>query len=329
MNEIIGRELEVGLATEATRGTAEASPDKWFRNVSASVVEKAEHVQDDTTRGRFEDSEGRRVVQKYIEGDIEGIAHADALGYLFANIYGMAVSTNVAGSVYDHVFNLKQDSNHQSLTVFAKDGDVQQLKFAGCMASSLELNATIDDYIRFTVSIEGKSSSNDSSTPSYDTEYDFIGKDITVKFADTEGGLSGASPIKAKEITVTHEQGAIRDHVFGGYTPDNYYNALSSISGSFTLNFKDTDQKELYLGDDSKYMSITIEGDADIGGGNNPSVTYIFNKVQITEWDRSGGNEELVTEPISFKAFYNETDSKASQVTLRNLTSSYDNLPTS
>ena len=327
--EIIGRELEVGLATEATRGTAEASPDKWFRNVTASVVERAEHAQDDTTRGRFEDSEGRRVTQKFIEGDIEGIAHADAMGYLYASVYGAAVSSNVAGSVYDHVFNLNQTSQHQSLTVFAKDGGVQQLKYAGCMVSSLELNAAIDDYVRFTATIEGRDATADSSTPSYDTEYDFVGRDITVKFADTEAGLSGATALKAKELTVTHGQGAIRDHVFGAYTADNHYNALNSIEGSFTLNFTDTDQKYLYLGDGAKYMSVTIQGEADIGGGNNPAITYVFNKVQLSDWNREGGNEELVTEPISFKAFFNETDGKASQVTVRNLVSSYENLPTS
>lgn len=329
MAEIIGRELEVGLATEATRGTAEASPDKWFRNVNASVVERAEHAQDDTTRGRFEDSEGRRVTQKFIEGDIEGIAHADAMGYLYANIYGMAVSSNVAGSVYDHVFNLKQDSVHQSLTVFAKDGGVQQLKFSGCMLGSLELNAAIDDFVRFTANIGGRESASDTSTPSYDTEYDFIGRDITIKIADSSAGLSGATAIKAKEVTVTHNQGMIRDHVFGGYVADNHYNALSSIEGSFTLNFADTDLKDLYLGDDAKYMSITIQGEADIGGGSNPAITYVFNKVQLSDWNREGGNDELVTQPITFKAFYNETDNKASQVTLRNLVSSYSNLPTS
>jgi len=326
-NEIIGRELEVGLATEATRGTAESTVDKWVRRTTANIVERAEHADDDTKRGVLEDMEGRRVVQKYIEGDLEGIAHADMIGYLYASLYGKVASSNVSGSVYEHTFNLQQDIEHQSLTVFAKDGGVQQLKYAGCVVNSLELNAATDDFVRYTASFIGQDSEDDTETPSYDTEYDFIGKDITIKIADTEGDLSTADALKAKEVTITHDQGSIRDHAFGAHEPDNIYNAMHSIEGEITLNFRDETYKDLYLGDDAKYMQIEIKGDADIGSGENPTITYVLNKVQFTDWNRSGGNDELVTQPISFKAYYNESDSKASQVTLKNLTSSYENVP--
>jgi hypothetical protein len=329
MAEIIGREIEVGLSTEATRGTAESTVDKWVKNVSATVVERAEHAEDDSTRGRFEDMDGRRVTQKYVEGDIEGIAHVDALGYLYSSVYGIVNSSVVSGSVYDHVFTLGQNSQHQSLTIFGKDGGVQQLAYAGCMVSTLEINATVDDYVRFTASFTGKTATDNSSTPSYDTEYDFIGRDITVKIADTEAGLTGATATKLKDITVTHDQGAIRDHVFGSYDPDDVYNSKQMIEGSFTINFTNEDFKDLYLGDGAKYMSITIQGEADLGGGNNPTITYLFNKVQFTDWNRSGGNDELVTSPVSFRAFYNDVDDQASQVTLRNLTSVYQNVPSS
>jgi hypothetical protein len=45
------------------------------------------------------------------------------------------------------------------------------------------------------------------------------------------------------------------------------------------------------------------------------------------DWNRAGGADELVTEPIKFRAFYNATDSKQSTVTLQNLTASYANVP--
>ena len=60
--EIVGREIEFGVATEASRGSAESAADKWMRKVTANVVERATHALDDTTRGRLEDGEGRRVV---------------------------------------------------------------------------------------------------------------------------------------------------------------------------------------------------------------------------------------------------------------------------
>ena len=261
MPEIIGRNLEVGFATEATRKTAESSVDKWVRNTSANIVERAVMVQDDSKRGVLEDMEQRRVVQKYIEGSIEGIAQVDAIGYLYSSLYGKVASSIVSGSVYDHEFTMKQNIEHQSLTLFAKDGGVQQLKFGGCMVSSLELNIGVEDFLRYTANIIGNNGEEDSETPRYDTEYDFIAKDITIKFGDTEGDLATAEETKIKSLSLTHDQTGIRDHVFGGFNPDDVYNANNSIVGEISMNFTDETFKDLYLGDDSKYMQITIQGD--------------------------------------------------------------------
>lgn len=327
MSEIIGREIQFGVATEATRGTPESAADKWLRKVVANVAERAKHAIDDTTRGRFEDGEGRRVVQKFVEGDVSGLVQADVLGWLLSNIYGVVVSTQVAGSVYSHVFTLKQNSQHQSLTLFTKDGSVQQLKIANAMINTLEIAATVEDYVRFTASFAGGAATDNTDTPSYDTEYDFIARDIVVKIADSEAGLAGASATKLKDLSVKWDQGLILDHVVGAYTPDDIYNSRLTIEGNFTLNFDAETFKDLYLANTAKYMSITITGEADIGSGNFPTITILLYKVQFMDWNRTGGANDLVTQPISFRAFYNPSDSKQSQVTLKNLTSAYDNTP--
>jgi len=328
--EIIGRNIEIGIATEASRGSAETTADKWGRKMSATIVEKATHTVDETTRGVLEDGEGRRVVQRYVEGDMEGIAHADLLGYLFANLYGIAVATEIeTGEVYSHVFNLKQTIQHQSLTLFAKDGAVQQSIFGNAMISGLEISATIDDYVRFTAGFIAATAASNADTPSYDTEYDWIARDIVVKIAATEAGLSGATAVPAKALTISFDQGLIRDHVIGSYNADDIYNARMMIEGNMTLNFADEVYKDYYLNNTALYMSITLTGEADLTGGQNPSLEVVLNKVQFTEWDRSGDANDLVTQDVSFRAFYNETDQKQSQVTLQNKTSVYPNVPTS
>lgn len=327
--EIVGREIEFGVATEATRGSAESAADKWLRKVTANVVERATHAIDETTRGRLEDGEGRRVVQKHIEGDVEGILHADVIGWLLSNIYGVVVSSQVSGSIYSHVFSLGQNIQHQSLTLFAKDGAVQQLTFSNAMINTLEITAAIDDYVRFNASFLASVAADNSDTPSYDTEYDFVARDITIKVASSEAGLSGATALKAKDVALTWDQGLIRDHVVGAYTPDDIYNARLMIEGNFTLNLSDETYKDLFLGDSSNYMSITIQGEADLGSGNNPTITIVLNKVQIMDWNRAGAANELVTETISFRAYYRPADTEQSTVTVKNLTSAYDNVPSS
>jgi hypothetical protein len=325
MSQIIGRDIQAGVSVESVRGTAKTTVEKWIKNVSAYIVEKAENVVEDSKRGVLEDSLNRRVVKKWIEGTLEGIAQADAIGYLFYNLFGGVSSTG--SSVYTHVFNLAQSVSHATLSLFVKKGAVEQNVYNGGMIGKLTLSATIDDYVRFSADFMAKLGASNSASPSYGTEYDFIGKDITIKTASSEAGLAGATATKIKSLDIEFNTGLIVDHILGSYTPDDILNGKLSIEGSFKKNHIDTTFKTLYEGDTSQYMSITIEGSADIGTGNHPTITILLTKAMVMDWTISGGADELVEEEIKFKGFYNTTDSKACQVTLKNLTSEYATPP--
>lgn len=328
--EIIGRQIEFGLATEATRGTAESTADRWLRKVTADIVERATHAVDETTRGRLEDGEGRRVVQKYVEGTLEGIVHADALGWFLSNLYGKVTTSTVSGSVKDHEFTLKQGIEHQSLSLFVKDGSVQQNVFANAMIDSFELTSAVDDFVRFSANFVAGAATANSSTPSYGTEYDFISRDIELQAAPTVDDFDTefSTVVKAKDITLTWNQGLIRDHVVGSYGPEDIYNGHMLIEGTITLNFADANAvKAAYLDDSSIALQLKIEGAADIGSGNHPTITIVLPKVQFMDWNRSDSSNELVVQECSFRAFYDPTEGAQSGVVLRNLTSTYVNVP--
>lgn len=325
MSEFIGKQIEAGFSMENTRGTAESDTQKWVKNVEANIVAMAEKVVDDNSRGRLEDSEGQRTSQKWFEGDLSGIVHADAIGYPLVQLYGgVDTSTIVAGEVFSHDFTVDNDITNNTFSLFLKEGSVNQKVLNGVVVNSLELSSVVDDYVRFTASLIARDEASNSNNPSYDTEYDFIARDITVKIADTEAALSGASALDIKNLDITWNAGAIRDHVFGSRNPNNIFNGSFSIEGSFEKNYVDNTFRDLYQGESYKYMQIHIEGEADIGSSNNPSITILLNRVGVTDWSRSGGNDELVTEEVSFKAFFNQTDTQQSKVTLQNKTSSYE-----
>lgn len=323
MSELIGRQIEVGIGVEETRGT-KAPASTWIKNISANVLEKAEHAQDESVRGVFEDMDGRTVVKKHIEGDIEMNLYANVLGYLAYNLYGSVLSTLESGSVYKHVFNMEQSSLAPSLTVFAKDGDAQQLAYKNSHINTLELSATVDDYAKVSTSFIGKEAEDDTSTPDYSTDYDFIGRDITVKLANTEGELTTATPYYLKEMNITFDKGLLVDHCLGSYVPNDIYISKMSIEGSFQKNFEDETFKDLFLSNDAKYMEIKIEGETAITGQLKPTITILLNKVQISNWERGGAKDELAVENIEFKAFYNATDQKSSQMTIQNTVAEYE-----
>jgi len=327
MTEIIGRNLEVGVSVEPTRGTSPAAAEKWLKLITANIVSKAEHAQDDGTHNNLADSDQRRVVKKWHEGEIEGNIHFDAIGYFLYNIYGAVSSSLVAGTAYDHEFTLAQAIQHAALSFYIKDGGVDQIVLSKGMVSSMELNFAVDDFLKTTINILAASEGSNSDTPSYDIEYDAIGKDVAVKIADTEGGLSGATASKIKSGSLKFDTGLIPDFVLGDCNPNDILNAKMAIEGSLEINYEDSTWKDLFEGDDAKYMEITITGSQTISGSYSPTMTILLNKVQITGWDRAGSNDEIVTESIEFKAYYNSVDSQQSKLTLRNLTEEYSTAP--
>lgn len=320
---IDGRFIEIGVAVEASRGVAEATVDRWAKNVEANVISRTQKAVDDNKRGVLEDSEGARVVREWFDGDLSGILHADMVGYFLLNIYGSVESTLVGSGVYEHVFNTLQSIEHPTLTIFRRDSTIARAKYAGAVVNTLEISASTDDYVRFVANLIAKSEASHALSSTYADEYDFIGKDITVKIAATEGGLAGATATKVKNVSIKYDLGAISDFVLGSENPDSVYNAKKSIMIEFTKNFDDTTFEDLFKSDDYKYMSVTIEGDANLGGGNPPSITWVFNKVQVQDWERAGGQDALVEETVTLKAFYNEDDAKQDEVTLQNLTTAY------
>lgn len=323
--EFIGRQIDFAIGIEADRGVAEAAAQRNVRKVTCNVIPKTDRVIDDSTFGRIEDAERNRPVRRWSEGDVEGIVHADVLGYYLFNIYGQVDSQNVSGAVYDHEFTMEQSILHPTLTLFVKDADVRQEKLAGGMISTLELTATTDDYVRYTANFLAKEGVADvSSIPALETEYDFVSRDITVKIAEDQSGLEGATALKLKDLNITFNTNAEADFVFGNYSPDQIYNKQFSIEGTFMKNYVDTTFQDLYEGDAFRYMEITIEGEADIGGGSKPTVIILLNKVQVQDWSRTSEGDELSTEEVSFKAFYNVLDESQSSITIRNLTEAYE-----
>jgi len=321
---IIGKQIEAGISLETSRGVVPASVSQWLKNITCEIEVKSENVIDESKLGGLADSQGKRVVKKWVEGNLEGNIHIDPLGYFLKNIYGNVTSSQIGTSgVYTHEFLLEESISHSSLALFIKDGGLNQVAYSNCVLTGFEIKCAVDTFLSFTAEIVGKDETADTSTPSYDEEYDFIGKDITIKVADTEAGLSSATAENIKEFSLKWDLGAIQDYTLGSYNPDDIYNGKMAIEGTLEMNYNDKDFRDLFQNDEAKYMEITAEGVTDLGDGNKPKITILLYKAQIIDWSKSGGADELVSQSVSFKAFYNEADNKQSKTTIQNLTTSY------
>lgn len=324
MTDFIGRQLEAGVAVEATRGTAEATASEWFKKISMTVVPRATKTNDESTRNVLADSLGTRLTQLWVEGDLTGNVHADSIGYFFYNIYGAEAVSTVEAGVYEHEFSEVTTVTKPSLTLFAKEGNNNQDRFSNCMVGSLELTAAPDQYVAFNSSFTGVAATSNADTPSYGTTYDFVGRDVSMKVATTEGGLVVATPITLKELSISWDLGLVPDFVLGQHTPQDVFNTQTAIEGSFTVNMINTDWLDLFTTDAYRYMEITIEGSQTIGVSSNPTIVLLLNRVAITDRTREDSAGDLVTETVTFKAYYNQADGQQSSLTLINTTPNYD-----
>jgi len=328
MAEIIGRNLEVGVATEYTRGVVKASAERWIKRITTNLIEKVEKKIDESQMNKMEGNQNARIVKTEVNGSIEGNVQVDMINWLFYNLYGTDTETAVGTGAYSHALTLAQNIIHPSLSFFIKDGATFQKSISGCMVEDLELSFSAEDYVKFKASIIGKQINTNATTPAYSTEYDLIGRDVTVKFASTEAGLTGAVARKIKDGNIKWSANIIKEHNVGSYVNADFLNSELSIEGSLTGIFDDVIVKDYFTANTPVYMQIKIEGEATIGTTGKPTFTLLCNKVLIMNWERSGGNNDLVEEKYDFKAFYNTTDAKSSTVTIVNATATVDT-PTS
>lgn len=324
--EFIGRQIDFGVAAEASRGTAAAGVERWLRKVTANVVPRNERVVDDSSFGRLEDADGVRTVRKWNEGTVEGPLHLDPIGFLFLSLYGAVESTELDSYVSEHTFTLDQTIQHPTLSLFVNDGTVRSSVVAGGVVSELEIRATTNDRVRFSASFIGKQE-DDVDSPEEGAvvpEYDFVSRDITIKVADTEAALEAATPIAAKSLSIKWNANVIPDYVFGNYSPADIYNGAFSLEFSFSRNYSDRTFETLYTGQDFKYVEIALRGEATLTDGSETgSIVITLNKVQVTNWTRTGAANELVTEDVDCKAFYNATDQQQSAVEVVNTIAAY------
>lgn len=321
MDSIIGKEIEFAVANEVVRGTAETTATKNVRKVECNIIPQTEIVEDDTTSSGLEDGEGLSITKKFTEGDVSSIVHADSFGYFLNNLYGTVVTT-AEGDAFKHEYSLLQNIEHPTLTLFIKDGAIQQSKVANGVLTNLEITASVEDYVRYTASFMGKEAVDDTSTlPTATKEYDFVGKDVTIKVADTLEGLAGASALDIENITLTWNPNVQTAYFLGSYSPAKINNGAFRIEGSFTKHFVDETFKGMKEGNTSKFMQIEIKSSVAIDTGVYPTLTIIMDRVMVTDWSRTSAGNEYVKENVSFRAFKNSDTGNQSVVELTNLSS--------
>lgn len=324
MTKFIGRLVDIGIAKETTRGTAETTASFYLPKMSLSIDDGIEQVIDESSVGVIEDSTDAQVVSDFSTWEIEGKIGDKSIGLILLGIFG-TVSTTGGGetSTYLHTYSVDESAQHDSLTIFQDDPN-QDYKYPLAMVDTWEFSAAIGEYCKVTIGGRSKIGSTATIAPSYVAETNFLPQHATLKYASSVAGLGAGTEVNIRTISLSGSKNVEDDRRLGSKSQTDILNKQFAVEGSVELVFDAETFKTQMLADTAQALRITLENtDVTIGSTLHPKLVFDLYKVKWSEFTRNYGNDDIVTATASFKAHYNITDSNMIRAYLTNAQASY------
>lgn len=301
MTKFVSRRGQLGVAIEATRGTA-VSPTFWVPWATMSFRDTIEEAREDQGLGVIADGDSKYVTVVHGEGEFEAQIYDKAMGVILTGLLGAAPST--AGSnPYTHTYTLTNTNQHKSLSLYWKDPDRSEIFRLG-MLNSFQMNAEPSGLVNYTVGFMSKYARDwASQTASYTSLGNkFLHQHVQVRLAATVGALSAATPISLKNLELTISKNTMFDNVMGTVEPEDILNQQLSVEGSLTLNLEDDTYRNYML--DGTYRAMEIY----LFRSSSSSLKFQFPRVDFSSWENDLPLNEIAKQTINFKANYDQAN---------------------
>jgi hypothetical protein len=325
MSKGIGRLAQVGIARETTRGTSPGSATFYIPWAELDVEEKKRYVIDEQTRGVIEDSVGQSITSEWAEATIKAPIGDKHFPLLLYGIFGGLSTSGPTDSAYVHTITVGQTAQHQSVSLYLDDPIAgQDYTFALGAISDLEIAYQRDSFISYTANFMAKKGATASLSPASTTENRFLPQHLTFKVASNQAGLTAASAIAVKSLTIKISQNIEADDVLGSVAPADFLNKQFSIEGSVEAIFQnESDFKTAFNAGTVRALRLDLTNPVLIGTSSTPYIILDLHSVVFTEMTKAYRLNDVVMQTLSFKAHYNTTDSKMVTLTARNAQASY------
>ncbi len=316
----IGKQIQVGIAQNTTRGTAETTADYWLPVDDWAVESRYSNVIDSQTYGVVEDNLGQTRVKNWSEINIRMPATATSAAVLFHSLFGTCTSVLHAAEsvVYDNTMNVLQGVQHKALTVFVHDpiatasGVTADYTHTNAIVNKIEIDYSLGNWVMLNASARAQAGSAAAVVfvPSQGLETRFVPQYMTFKVASTYSGLGAASAIQIKSAKITIDANGEDDDVLGSTSPRDFLTKEFMVEGTVEAIWQnETDFKSSAIANTAKAMRIDlVNSDVTIGSATNPQFRIDMSKVYFTEFSRPITIKDVVYQTISFKAAYSISD---------------------
>ena len=322
MSKFIGRQLSIGIAKEATRGTGVAATF-WLPKTDITVDDIVNPIVDGSGIAIIEDSINQENATKAMAGSISGRVYDQSFGLLLHATIGSNTQAVVGGEtvIYDHTFAVLESAQHPTLTVSVAEGNVGTgIWHTLCAVDQLEIDFEVGKFMTYKADFKGNANVAQAVTAAFVAENGFDPQDGAVVTAANIAGLSSPVTVTVKKGTIVFKKNIEEDFVIGSMAAADRLNKEFSVEGTLELFYQDrvfidTDM----LADLAQALRITLTNSrVTIGVSSHPTVTITLAKVKIQSVAKKAPNGSIVSETVKFKAFYSIADTSMVSIVLRN-----------
>lgn len=261
-NEYLGRNITVGIAREAVRGTPVAAPQFWLRILSQNHKDKVEYLKSQASIGTIVENPHAEIDKQWGEGGFDAEIDTESIGLLlYALMGGYEVDVIDADDAYLHTFDLAEDANHQSLSIWINEPGREMVYPLACM-DSLSFNFERSKILDFSANFMSQAGEADDTTPAFEPLKAFRPKDFHFYLADNIAGLDAANEVFLKTAALEFAKNLEADDVLGLESPQNFLNKVFSVTGNISFLYTGDTYRSLFTAGTSKAMRIEIINDS-------------------------------------------------------------------
>lgn len=317
-NVHIGRLSAIGLGKETTPGTA-VEPTTWIPVESAEVAPIIKTVEDNSGYGVIDKIADVQAVENTSETSISGIVRANSIGHLFLGVLGKtAKPTKVEDGVYKHAFTL-ENSNCPLTYTITEDTPVGAKQAPYSVIDSIDIEAKVGDYVRFTVKYMGGTVVRTTDkTPNYTNELPFMASGFVVKMADNIAGLDAAPIVSAQSFKITINKNLETFMKLGSLNVDSIHNTVFEVKGDMEMVYNSDNYMQMAIDGSKKALRVTCESGAKIGATKKAEFGIELPRVALSEWKKSGDADKIITQTLGFVGTFDTATAKTLSMWLQN-----------
>jgi len=324
----IGRRMAIGIGSETVRGEGVA-PSYWINALSFSFRDMPERALSEAGFGGIWGGDQSPKTLEHSEGEMEFEVDDQSIGAILKSVMGEVSSAVEDTSAYKHTYSLQNDNQHDSVTITTID-PIGQLQFELGMVDTFELRVEPNAIVSARVNFLAKGSNDTSgNTASYSSVKKWLGRHLTFKVATDAAGLTAATGVNLKSLTLTIEKNAEVNATLSTVQPEDIVNKRFNITGEFTLNYEDRTWLDYVKNATNKAIRIDLVHD-DLAGSTPVTGAYYqirldLSKCSIEGFDPDFGMDDVVTQTFTFNALYDAggNDNVVNDMYLINKVASY------